>query len=172
MSEQTTITSTRVWTINELDQAHPKVRAAGWRWFINEYGEPSAVRVEPHVFHGDHRVWVTDWGSVCSHWVDSDGQQVPLLPGQSEDAPGDVCFAVVLARRGLDSPEAMTAAAYRLGREHERADVVDFIKYPPGRLPDHMRQSISELRQALERGQHEGGGKRIYETPAPAGAQP
>lgn len=49
------------------------------------------------------------------------------------------------------------------GRARERADLLDFIRHPPGRVPEHLRSGLSQLAQAIERGSHVGGGTRLYE---------
>jgi hypothetical protein len=50
-----------------------------------------------------------------------------------------------------------------VGRARERADVLDFIRHPPGRIPDGQCASLAELANAIDRGQHSGGGERLYE---------
>jgi len=62
--------------------------------------------------------------------------------------------------------------AYRLGRLHERTDIVDFIEGPPGRIPDVHRNFIGELGKAIARATHEGWGKRLYTTPPPKAGEP
>lgn len=49
------------------------------------------------------------------------------------------------------------------GRARERADLLDFIRHPPGRVPDQVRASLDELARAIERGDHVGGASRLYE---------
>jgi hypothetical protein len=54
------------------------------------------------------------------------------------------------------------AEAYRRGRAHERLDIVDFITSPPGRVPEWVQGQIAELAAAINRGAHDGWGKRLY----------
>lgn len=47
-------------------------------------------------------------------------------------------------------------------RARERADVLDFMRHPPGRVPEHLRASLAELARAIERGEHVGSASRLY----------
>lgn len=56
---------------------------------------------------------------------------------------------------------------YERGRDHERLDVIDFLQYPPGRLPDHWKTCVAELLVALKAGRHVGSAKRLYDRQSP-----
>lgn len=53
--------------------------------------------------------------------------------------------------------------AVLMGRNRERIDVLDFLRHPPGRLTDSQRVFVDQLIAAIERGQHVGGGLRLYD---------
>lgn len=53
-----------------------------------------------------------------------------------------------------------------VGRARERADVIDFIRHPPGYLPSTVASSMAELATAISAGRHAGGAERLYATPA------
>ncbi|MCK9513115.1 MAG: hypothetical protein M0R28_18065 [Pigmentiphaga sp.] len=61
-----------------------------------------------------------------------------------------------------DAPQS--TSEYKRGRDHERLDVLDFLRYPPGSLPEHWKTCVSELLEALKAGRHVGSAKRIYDT--------
>ncbi len=50
------------------------------------------------------------------------------------------------------------------GRARERADVLDFVRSPPGRLPERLRPAFAEFARAIERGAHVGYARRLYEN--------
>lgn len=56
----------------------------------------------------------------------------------------------------------MSEADYKRGRDHERLDVIDFLQYPPGPLPDYWKTCVAELLVALKGGRHVGSAKRLY----------
>jgi hypothetical protein len=57
--------------------------------------------------------------------------------------------------------------AMGVGRARERADILDFIRYPPGSLPPHVRGSMAELANAIAAGRHSGDAERLYEPTEP-----
>jgi hypothetical protein len=85
----------RVWTLEELDLAHPL--PDGWEWSIaSGLGEFDSTR--PWAFGvGDLGVELDLEGRV----VANDGN------GKRFDPPADVALAVILASNGLDSMETM-----------------------------------------------------------------
>lgn len=86
-----------------------------------------------------------------------DHEQRKLQPlhfeGYSDDTFGEQ------NRTGIDHDNQVDAT----GRTRERADVLDFIRHPPGRVPEHMRAFLADLAAALERGDHVGCAARLYE---------
>lgn len=64
----------------------------------------------------------------------------------------------------MSNPRAAESDMHGIGRARERADILDFIRHPPGRVPDNLRASLAELAAAIERGDHVGGARRLYET--------
>lgn len=55
------------------------------------------------------------------------------------------------------------------GQARERADVLDFMRHPPGRVTDSQRQFLDELIKAIERGAHVGSASRLYPDRVSAG---
>ena len=50
-----------------------------------------------------------------------------------------------------------------MGRDRERADVLDFLRYPPGSLTSAQRSFVDDLIRAIERCQHAGAARRLYD---------
>jgi hypothetical protein len=84
--------TTRVWTREALDAAHPEVKAAGWMWRANA---------------------ITGWDAVR---FDEIGRLVGRVSANRtcvfatlNNLPSDVHLAVILASRGMDSLGVMAA---------------------------------------------------------------
>lgn len=88
-----------------------------------------------------------------------------LLASMRSDFADGVPFPTLRHKFRLDGAALPQQADKTMGegRVRERADVLDFIRHPPGRVPDHLRTSLAELASAIERGQHVGCASRIYE---------
>lgn len=83
--------TTRIWTLEALDAAHPEVKAAGWAWGL------SGSEQEPYALLGDSRIIRATNGRI---------RQIERVGGKwllDVDVDGDVALAVLLACRGLDS---------------------------------------------------------------------
>lgn len=105
---------------------------AGWRWAVCEVYRPYGAGPEsPLMTNGylaDDRF---TWG--------------PRVEPPSDGTRDDPEAAVV------ETGDADGGSAKR-----ERADVVDFIRHPPGYVPERHRQTLAELAAAIERGAHAG----------------
>jgi hypothetical protein len=87
--------TTRQWTKEELDRAHPLV---GWAWAYRANGSWCARNEE----NGRRRdVWVSGVGHLVAEC------SVPMGMPYSIDPPSDIALAVILASKGLDSLAAM-----------------------------------------------------------------
>lgn len=97
------------------------------------------------------------------------GVDVTWYLGEPDDAKLDGIARELQAAyaAGLAAIERATPSTdYQRGRDHERLDVVDFLQYPPGPLPDHWKTCVAELLVAVKAGRHVGGAKRLYEKAA------
>jgi hypothetical protein len=98
--------STRQWTREALDAAHPEVKAAGWEWIIED-GRPVAVeKLLDGRFH-PARIDIRTWPS--------EDNEHEHLHCEKRPPPPSVALAVILASRGMDSlggmADAMTTEA-------------------------------------------------------------
>lgn len=148
--------SARVWTREELDRVHPL--PGDWEWMRDGATTVGGVPMWSAVILDDDYGETEVSSIIC---VDQEGRLHCEL-GSDDTHTADVALAVILTSKGLDSSDAMTAAAYQAGRAHERLDVVDFITSPPGRVPEWLQGQIAELSEAIKRGRHEGWAERLY----------
>jgi hypothetical protein len=148
------MSSTRQWTIEELDREHPL--PGDWEWM--EDGSNGGVQMWSAVVR-DYDYGEPEVTSIVS--VDREGRLHGEYESDDTDT-ADVTLAVLLVSMGRDSLEAMADEAYRQGWSHERTDIVDFITSPPGRVPEWVRGQIAELAAAIGRAGHVGWGQRLY----------
>lgn len=103
------VSSTRTWTVEELDIAHPEVKAAGWSWELWDDGRT------PVAYDDRRSISVTQNGRVVAATAN----------GSTFSPPRDIALAVILASRGLPSLAVMADRLDKIADdEHVRADML------------------------------------------------
>ena len=87
------------------------------------------------------------------------------------DHPNDMWTAYPVPEQAsaatlTETPESFRQTSESEGRARERADVLDFMRHPPGSVTDSQRRFRDELVNAIERGTHAGcASRRLHVAP-------
>jgi hypothetical protein len=99
----------RIWTIEELNHAHPLPARGAWCWM-----------------HDESVGWYAADNNGATVCVDFCGDLLALWKGTTIISPdADVCLAVILANKGLDSLAEMATEIEREAKAHASANACD-----------------------------------------------
>jgi hypothetical protein len=120
----------RIWTVDELTRVHPL--PDGWEWA-----------------HDDSVGWYAHDNNGATVCVDYCGDLLALWNGTTIISPcADVCLAVILASKGLDSYAAMVVEADREAAEW----TTEAINPVTRRLVTLGREALNRTADMLRRG--------------------
>lgn len=113
------------------------------------------------------------WNDVFRSWLKDRGgpaytEQARIVAGRQADLAVETMRERMLAPEQIPTHLTEPLGSFRQtseadGRARERADVIDFMRHPPGYVAEHQRLFLAELISAIERGRHVGSASRLYE---------